>query len=350
MTATSPISGYDIPSVEAWLKYHVPHLTHPLRWTKLEGGHSNLTYLLEDARGQKAVIRRPPLGELLPKAHDMAREWAVISALSKTKVPVPKAFGFCDDVAITGARFYVMGHIDGRPLYNAADTERLVPQDKRMRLAHSFIEVLADLHAIDPDEAGLTDLGKKDDYIGRQLKTWYRSWMASVEPAKLDDARAHELQKYFLENTPAQGPARIVHGDYGLHNCLVGADCTIAAVVDWEISTLGDPLADLAYALNPWPDPTDATPPLPEAALAPKGFPPRSELATRYAERTGRDLSKLDFYIGFNRWKTAAILHGVYARYMEGKKSTEGVDLEGLRQMIDRALTASTEAVARLTR
>lgn len=350
MTATAPISGYDIPSVEAWLKHHVPHLTHPLHWTKLEGGHSNLTYLLEDARGQKAVIRRPPLGELLPKAHDMAREWAVISALSKTKVPVPKALGFCDDVAITGARFYVMGHIDGRPLYNAADTERLVPQDKRMRLAHSFIDALADLHAIDPDEAGLTDLGKKDDYIGRQLKTWYRSWMASVEPAKLDDARAHELQKYFLENTPAQGPARIVHGDYGLHNCLVGPDCTIAAVVDWEISTLGDPLADLAYALNPWPDPTDATPPLPEAALAPKGFPPRSELATRYAERTGRDLSKLDFYVGFNRWKTAAIIHGVYARYMEGKKGTEGVDLEGLRQMIDRALTASTEAVARLTR
>jgi aminoglycoside phosphotransferase (APT) family kinase protein len=241
-----------------------------------------------------------------------------------------------------------MGHIDGRPLYNAADTLRLVPEDKRVRLAHSFIDVLADLHAVDPDEAGLSDLGKKDDYIGRQLKTWYRSWQASVEPAKLDDPRAHTLQKYFLENTPDQGPARLVHGDYGFHNCLVGNDCTIAAVVDWEISTLGDPLADLAYALNPWPDPSDPTPPLPDAALSPPGFPPRKELARRYAERTGRDLSKLDFYVGFNRWKTAAIIHGVYARYMEGKKSTEGVDLEGLRQMIDRSLTASTEAVARL--
>ena len=220
MTATPTIPGYDITSVETWLKHHVPHLTHPLRWSKLEGGHSNLTYLLEDARGQKAVIRRPPLGELLPKAHDMAREWAVISALSKTNVPVPKALGFCDDTAVTGARFYVMGHINGHPLYNSADTLRLVPTEHRVRLAHSFIDVLASLHAIDPDEAGLTDLGKKDDYIGRQLKTWYRSWQASIEPAKLDDPRAHELQKYFLENTPEQGPARIVHGDYNLHNCL----------------------------------------------------------------------------------------------------------------------------------
>lgn len=348
MAGTRDFPGYDVEAVEAWIRANIPALSPPFAWSKLEGGHSNLTYQLTDATGRKTVIRRPPLGELLPKAHDMAREWAVISALSKTRVPVPAAYGFCDDISITGARFYVMGHIDGRPLYNAADTLRLVPEDKRVRLAYSFIDVLADLHAVDPDEAGLSDLGKKDDYIGRQLKTWYRSWQASVEPAKLDDPRAHTLQKYFLENTPDQGPARLVHGDYGFHNCLVGHDCTIEAVVDWEISTLGDPLADLAYALNPWPDPSDPTPPLPDAALAPPGFPPRKELARRYAERTGRDLSKLDFYVGFNRWKTAAIIHGVYARYMEGKKSTEGVDLEGLRQMIDRSLTASTEAVARL--
>lgn len=326
----------------------MPDLALPLQWTKLEGGHTNLTYLLQDQSGRKAVIRRPPLGELLPKAHDMSREWAVISKLAGTNVPVPRAFGFCDDIAVTGAHFYVMGHIDGHPLYNANDTRRLVPDDLRQTLGYSFIDVLAELHALDPDEIGLSDLGKKDDYIGRQLKTWYRSWTASVEPARLDDPRAHSLQKYFLEHTPEQGPARIVHGDYGLHNCLVGQDGRIAAVVDWEISTLGDPLADLAYALNPWPDPSDASPPLPEAALSLPGFPSRSELARRYAAKTGRDLSRLDFYIGFNRWKTAAIIHGVYARYMEGKKSAQGVDLEGLRQTIDRSLKLATDAVNRL--
>jgi aminoglycoside phosphotransferase (APT) family kinase protein len=348
MTSASAIPGYDVPAVEAWIRQNVPTLTPPFTWERLEGGHSNLTYLLTDKSGRKAVIRRPPLGELLPKAHDMAREWALISALAKTRVPVPAAHGFCDDTGVTGARFYVMGHVDGRPLYNAGDTERLVPQEHRARLAHSFIDVLADLHDVDPDAVGLTDLGKKDDYVGRQVKTWYRSWQASVAPAGFDDDRAHRLQEFFLKHTPDQGPARIVHGDYFLHNCLVGPDCTIAAVVDWEISTLGDPLADLAYALNPFPDPTDATPPPPEAAVAPPGFPARSELARRYAARTGRDLTKLDFYVGFNRWKSAAIVHGVYARYMEGKKSTEGVDLAALRQTIDRSLAQAVEAVARL--
>ena len=348
MNETSHIQGYKVHAVEAWIGKNIQELAPPFVWIKLEGGHSNLTFLLEDASGKKAVIRRPPLGELLPKAHDMGREWALISKLANSAVPVPKALGFCDDASVTGAHFYVMGHIDGRPLYNAADTRNLVPERSRKTLGHSFIDVLAALHDVDPDQIGLSDLGKKEDYIGRQLKTWYRSWTASIGPAQLDDPRAHTLQKYFLENTPQQGPARIVHGDYGLHNCLVGRDCKVAAVVDWEISTLGDPLADLAYALNPWPDPTDTTVPLAEAALSPPGFPTRTELAQRYAERTGRDLSKLDFYIGFNRWKTAAIIHGVYARYMEGKKSTQGVDLDSLRQSIDRSLTLATEAVDRL--
>jgi aminoglycoside phosphotransferase (APT) family kinase protein len=340
------IPGYDTPAVEAWIAANVAGLTPPLAWTRLEGGHSNLTYLLEDGQGRRAVIRRPPLGELLPKAHDMAREWALIRALGPTPVPVPAALGFCDDVSVTGARFYVMGHVDGHPLYSAADTERWAPV--RTRLAHSFIDVLADLHAVDPDAVGLGELGKRDSYVGRQLSTWYRSWTASVGPADYDDPRAHSLQRRLLEHLPDQGPIRIVHGDYGLHNCLVGPDGTVAAVVDWEISTLGDPLADLAYALKPWPDPTDPAPPNPDAATSPPGFPARSELASRYAARTGRDLSHLDYYVGFNFWKSAAIVRGVYARYMEGKKGTEGVDLEGLRRRIDGSLTAAERALGRL--
>ena len=309
--------GYEVPAVEAWIARNVEGLTPPFKWTRLEGGHSNLTYRLDDVHGRQAVIRRPPLGELLPKAHDMSREWRVISALGPTRVPVPEAFGFCESPGVTGAWFYVMGLVNGRPLYSSLDTEAWVSAANRGRLAHSFFDVLADLHDLDPDELGLGDLGKKEDYVGRQLKTWYRSWMASIEPADYDDPRAHELKDYFLEHMPEQGPARLVHGDYGLHNCLVGPDSVVAAVVDWEISTLGDPLADLAYALNQWAEPGEQVTGGPGGATAVPGFPPKAELAERYAERTGRDLSMLDYYIGFNRWKTAAIVHGVYARYME---------------------------------
>jgi aminoglycoside phosphotransferase (APT) family kinase protein len=223
-----------------------------------------------------------------------------------------------------------------------------VPEDKREITAFSFIDVLAELHSVDPDNVGLGELGKRDSYVARQLKTWYRSWTSSVAEAEYDDPRAHELQSFFLDNIPDQGPARVVHGDYGLHNVLIGPDHKIAAVVDWEISTLGDPLADLAYALNWWGDPEDEEPLLPEASAAVPGFPSRSELATRYAQSTGRDLAMLDYYIGFNRWKTAAVVQGVYARYLAGKKSTEGVDLEALSQRITRSLDQSERAVNRL--
>lgn len=350
MTATASLPGYDIPAVEAWIARNVEGISPPFTWTRLEGGHSNLTCLLEDGAGRKAVIRRPPMGELLPKAHDMGREWAIISALGSTPVPVPRALGFCEDPAVTGAHFYVMGFVDGHPLYSAADTERWVPPANRQRFGHSFIDVLADLHSVDPDAVGLGDLGKKDGYIERQLKTWYRSWMASIEDARFDDPRAHSLQKYLLENTPEQGPARVVHGDYGTHNCLVGADGNVAAVVDWEISTLGDPLADLAYALNQWSEQGDPVPFRDDAPTAMPGFPKRDELAERYAKRTGRDLSRLDFYVGFNRWKSAAIIHGVYARYMAGKKSTEGVDLQALQRRMVSFLDLAEQAVERLER
>ena len=339
--------GYQVNAVEDWVRQNVPELTPPFSWIRLEGGHSNLTYQINDQNGRSAVIRRPPQGELLPKAHDMSREWALIKALSTTNVPVPKPYGFCEDPGVTGAWFYIMGLIDGKPLYNSEDTQALVPQSRRETLAHSFFDALADLHQVDPDAVGLGELGKRDSYVGRQIKTWYRSWTSSVSGANFDDERAHSLQAYFLEHLPDQGPIRVVHGDYGLHNCLFGADCTVAAIVDWEISTLGDPLADLAYALNPWPDPSDERPIAPESATSLEGFPPRSVLAQRYEERTGRDLSNLSYYVAFNRWKSACIVHGVYARYMEGKKSTEGVDLETLRTRIDLSLELAVEAIDR---
>ena len=340
--------GYDVPAVEAWIAQHVPSLTPPFQWTRFVGGHSNLTYQLTDQNGELAVIRRPPQGELLPKAHDMGREWAIISALGPTRVPVAKALGFCPRPGVTGAHFYVMGHVEGMALHTAADTDRFIPEEKREKVALAFFDVLAELHALDPDEVGLGDLGKKENYIGRQLKTWYRSWTSSCEAAEYDDPRAHELQSFLNANIPEQGPARIVHGDFGLHNCLVAEDYTISAMLDWEISTLGDPLGDLAYALNQWILPEDPNPVKPDAASVVSGMPSRDSLAARYAERTGRDVSQLDFYTGFNWWKSAMILHGVYARYVMGKKSSDGVDIADIRNRAERSLDEAENAVNRI--
>ncbi len=164
----------------------------------------------------------------------------------------------------------------------------------------------------------------------------------------MDDPRAHELQEFFLDNLPDQGKIRVVHGDYGLHNCLIGPDSTVAAVVDWEISTLGDPLADISYALNTFPDPEDEVPIAIEAATNVPNMPTRSNLLNRYASRTGRDVSKIDYYFGFNRWKSACIVHGVYARYMQGNKSSEGIDLEHMRDRISGSLTLAAQAVNRI--
>lgn len=342
------VEGYDIAAVEAWIDSHIEGLKTPLRWKKLQGGHSNLTYRVEDSMGRIAVIRRPPLGKLLPKAHDMGREWQIISALGPTKVPVAAALGFCESPDVTGAHFYVMGHVEGLALYKNTDTEAWVSLDKRHTLGESFIDVLAELHSLDPDEIGLGTLGKKENYIGRQLKTWYRSWTSSQEAAGYDDPRVHEMQEFLLANIPEQGPARVVHGDYGLHNCLFGKDAKVAAVLDWEISTLGDPLADLAYALNQWILPGDIEPVKEDAASVVAGMLTREEMAKRYADATGRDLTNLDYYIGFNWLKSAMIIHGVYSRYQEGQKSTDGVDMVDLRDRVTRNINEAERAVSRV--
>lgn len=331
-TESTETPGYDRPAVEAWIGANVAHLEPPFTWEKLEGGHSNLTYLLVDPTGNRAVVRRPPLGELLPKAHDMGREFAIISGLGPTDVPVAEAYGICEDPAITGAVFYVMSEVDGQAMYTAEAVEDYLTLDARAAVGSSFMETLAALHSVDPDDVGLGQLGRRDGYVQRQLKTWYGSWTASAEGARYDDDRIHHLHGLLTEHAPEQGPGRVVHGDYGLHNCMLGPDGTVRAVLDWEIATLGDPLADFAYALNGWGDPDDEIRISHESATTAPGFARRHALAEHYASITGADLSALDYYRTFNYFKTACILHGVYSRYQLGKKSTEGVDVDGLKE------------------
>ncbi len=337
--------GVDVDAVTAWLAEQGCGYRAPLRFEILQGGHSNFTYRVTDADGRAFVLRRPPLGELLPSAHDMEREFRVITALWPTPVPVPEPIAYCGDTAVTGARFYCMGAIDGKSLYEGADVQAQVPQALRRQLSFSFIDVLADLHALDPDEIGLGELGRKDAYVARQLKRWFAAWNASPTPDSGTLTEVGTLHDELVANLPEQGPARLVHGDYGLHNCLSHREGYVAAVVDWEISTLGDPLADLAYSLNTWVGPEDPPPAKPDVPTMEPGFARRAELAARYAERTGADLSQLPYYSAFNHWKTTCILQGVYARYLQGQKSSEGVDLVMLAKRRDHALMLSRLAL-----
>lgn len=343
------IPGYNVEAVESWVSERVDTLVAPFTWTKLEGGHSNLTYQIDSADGAaSAVIRRPPMGELLPKAHDMGREWSCISALWPTPVPVAEPLAFCESPDITGAHFYVMGLIDGKALYNVEDVEAWLPQPSRQKMAESWIDTLAALHSLDPDEIGLTELGRKEDYVLRQIKTWYRSWNASIEYADIDNAQIHELHDLLVATVPDQGRATLVHGDYGTHNVMVGSDAAIAAVVDWEIATLGDPLADFGYSLNAWLQPDDNLLDSADAPTLASGFPPRDFIIERYAAKTGLDLSALPYYLAFNRFKTACILHGVYARYKNGQKAIDPEDLETLEGRVHNSISRAETALQEL--
>ena len=333
-------TGFDVQRVVPWLREHCPWIEPPLIWEKLVGGHSNLTYRVTDAAGHSFVVRRPPQGELLPSAHDMGREYKVMKALWPTAVPVPEPLAFCDDKDVTGAVFYAMRTIVGRSLYNASEVEELIPEELRRGHGFHFIDVLADLHAIDPSEVGLGDLGRPDAYVARQLKRWRASWDASKT---VDAPDVERLHAFLSERTPEQGPARIVHGDYGLHNCILNREGRVAAVVDWEISTLGDPLADLAYAINAWGTPGEVSGRGVKPSLAP-GYPTGEELLARYARKTGVDLSDIGFYVSFNHWKTVCIIDGVLARYYHGQKSAEGVDLPGLAFGRDESLAKAVTA------
>ena len=337
-------TGFDVPKVTAWLAERVRWLTPPLVFTQLTGGHSNFTYRVDDSDGHPFVLRRPPLGELLPMAHDMGREFRILTALWPTPVPVPEPIAHGEDPTITGAPFYAMGWIEGRALYNTSDVEGFLEPADRARTGPSYMDTLAALHAVDPEAVGLGDLGKRDNYVGRQLRRWYSSWESSKNRELANVDRLHD---WLVAHLPEQTKTTIVHGDYGLHNCRVASDGTIAAVVDWEISTLGDPLADLAYCINAWVEPGEKAS-REDAPTQLEGFGPRGPLIDRYANATGADLSQIAYYRAFNHWKTVCIVQGVYARYLNGQKAVDEQELAEFPERIERTLDLAAEAASQL--
>jgi aminoglycoside phosphotransferase (APT) family kinase protein len=342
------VAGIDRNSVDTWLATNVDVLTPPFTWRPLASGHSNLTYLVEGADTVSVVLRRPPLGELQPRAHDMHREFRIISGLWPTAVPVAEPLAYCGDEAVTGARFYVMGFVDGRPSPHADDLRRWLPEpETQRRAALSLIDSLAQLHVVDPEAVGLGDLGRRDDYVGRQLSSWYRSWTSSAEDADYDDPRVHEIHDLLQLRKPAPGPIRIVHGDYGFHNCLVTRDGDVAAIVDWEVCTLGDARSDVAFVLNRW-SVEGAELVGREDITMPASFPSAGEVVARYGKQTGADLSDLEYFIILNHWRSACIAHGVYTRYVRGQRPAEGVDVEGFKRTVGVRLDVAASAAAAL--
>ena len=334
------MQGLDLPKVTAWLLDNIAGVEAPFAVELIAGGRSNLTFRVIDANGRKMVLRRPPLGHVLATAHDMAREHRIIAAVGKTSVPVPPALGLCTDPEVNGAPFYVMGYVDGVVL-DSAERAALLPVDLRVPASEHLIDVLADLHAVDIDAVGLGDLAKREGYIERQVRRWSSQW----ENSKTRELPAiDEVARRLGERIPTQQGVAIAHGDYRFGNCLTNVETgQISAVLDWELCTLGDPLADVGYLGVYWSDGSDATLRANDPTPA-GGFLSYGDLIERYARRTGRDLTDIGYYVAFSCWRLAVISEGVYARYMHGAMGDQSLDLApmkaGAEGLAERALAA----------
>jgi aminoglycoside phosphotransferase (APT) family kinase protein len=303
-------------ALSAWLTTHIADSVGPFELSLITGGRSNLTYRLVDGEGRWMVLRRPPLGQVLESAHDVVREHRIMGALGNSAVPVPRTLGLCENPSVLGAPFYVMEFADGTVLRSESDVREHLDEDRRGRLSDSLIGCLADIHTVDPDDVGLGNLGPREGYVQRQLRRWQRQFDAS---RTREVPVIEEVHSRLAGLVPAQQRTRIVHGDFRLDNCLVGSDGEVRAVLDWELCTLGDPLADLGLLMVYWARPDDEDRDLlTGSATVLAGFRERDELVSSYAARTGADVSKLSFYVALGYWKLACIFEGVASRYMGG--------------------------------
>jgi aminoglycoside phosphotransferase (APT) family kinase protein len=336
--------GIERAGVEAWFEANVPGVKLPLAFERISGGRSNLTFGVRDADGQAWALRRPPLGKRLGSAHDMGREHRVIAALQETPVPVPPVIGLCEDESVNGAPFYVMGFVDG-PILRSAEEAKQFDESERQAIGERVVDTLVAIHDVDPDAVGLGELGRKEAYVERQLKRWHGQWEKSKtrELPVVDDVHAR-----LSARIPEQGPATIVHGDYRLDNMILSPSGEVAAVVDWELCTLGDPLADVGMLLVYWSQEGDEFMPLFAPATIAPGFPKRDDVRARYAERSGRDLGQIDFFVALGFWKLAIILEGVYARYASGQYGKTDEGFQEFAKIVERLADAASDAADRL--
>ncbi|MFD1658480.1 phosphotransferase family protein [Streptomyces caeni] len=316
--------GLDLDRLRGLLDTERPGLvTGPLTGRLIEGGRSNLTYAVSDGTTQW-VVRRPPLGHVLATAHDMKREHRVISALYPTAVPVPRPVLLCEDESALGAPFYVMDFVEGTPYRTAEQLAPLGPQRTRDAVL-GLVDTLVELHAVDPGSVGLEDFGRPEGFLDRQLRRWGKQLDASRNRELPGIDELHSALGRELPTSPA---ATVIHGDYRLDNVLLGEDDRIAAVLDWEMSTLGDPLTDVGLLVMysvPLHLPNS---PISTTASA-AGHPDPAELVERYAARSGRDVAAVSWYTAFAWFKLAVILEGIHYRYTLGQTVGTGFDRIG---------------------
>lgn len=308
----------DAERLRAYLAERIAGEDAPVLAERIRGGHSNETFFI--TRGtERWVLRRPPRGPLLPTAHDVGREYRVLVALADTEVPVPHPVLFCDDTAVIGAPFYLMERVEGYVIRDRLP-DVFSSDDARREIGLRLVDTLAQLHAVEWQAVGLGDFGKPTGYLERQLRRWMGQLDASRSRALPDLDAVSEWLKAHL---PESGPATIVHGDYRLDNVMYAAGMPprIVAIFDWEMATIGDPLADLGYLLSFWREAGDPESPLLDAAwhvTEQPGFATRRELVARYAERTGRQMTHVAFYVALAIWKLAILLEGSYRRHLAG--------------------------------
>ena len=316
--------GLDLARLRDRLDRDLPGAVRgPLRAELIEGGRSNLTYVLSDG-ASRWVLRRPPLGHVLATAHDMAREYRVMTALRPTAVPVPDTLLLVEDAEVIGATWYLMSYVPGIAHRDAAALTALGPQRVRA-LALSLADTLVRLHAIDPAQVGLADFGRPEGFLARQLRRWSTQLAASRSRELPGIDELHTLLTERLPDSPAP---TLVHGDYRLDNVLVDEADEITAVLDWEMSTLGDPLTDLGLLVMYTELAGAGGGIIPAAATAP-GYPTAGELVERYAAGSGRDVSALGWYVAFASFKLAVVAEGIHYRYQQGKTLGAGFERAG---------------------
>ena len=311
-------AGIDVDAVTNWMTERLgaqgATITRPLSFQQIAGGRSNLTFHVTDQADGQWALRRPPTGNVLKSAHDMGREHRVMSALWPTDVPVPAMVGLCDDDAVNGAPFYVMDWVDGTVVRNSKIAKSFDVATRR-EMGISVVKNLAAIHRVDIDSVGLGDFAKRTGYIERQLRRWKGQVDATESPTNpLIDLAFDKLHTAI----PEQGPARLVHGDFRLDNTIVDESGKVLAVLDWELTTLGDPLADLGAMLTYWSRPGDTVVALTDPPTLADGFLERNEVVTIYEEEMGGNVGDVGYYHAFATWRLACILDGVVDRYRAG--------------------------------
>ncbi|GAA3652888.1 phosphotransferase family protein [Nocardioides ginsengisoli] len=331
--------GLDLDALGAWLADAVPGAGSALTAELIAGGKSNLTFVVSDG-ASTWIVRRPPLGHVLATAHDMGREYRVMSALQPTAVPVPRTYAFCADKDVVGAEFYVMERCAGVPYRRAAELAAL-GEERTRAISTTLVDTLAVLHAVDPAAVGLGDFGRPEGFLGRQVARWRKQLEASYTR---DLPAADELHRRLGASVPAESAVGIVHGDYRLDNLLVDGADRATAVLDWEMATLGDPLTDLALMLTYHRLGGAVGEAVADASEAP-GFLSEDEIVARYAAGSDRDLSGFGWYLGLAAYKLAAILEGIHFRYLAGQTVGPGFDRIGdvIHPLLDAGLTALKE-------